>query len=508
MEFPGTKLRNRILNLILLSITFCFFLFLMGCATAPHESASPYNLPYPPSMAETFENAGPPPAMTLHPIDQLTNPIGFQHGNIQKINNPLENNHYVGILRNLVNDNGAFLTELSVFYYNPIKNFAPSLYFQKSDKSTTLNYTTWNYPRIQQLVRPQGFKYQKFLAHEYSWDGYQYASILKNLYSKSVAIQGDFPLIYNSPVESFIQYFQNKENFMKAALGRAEKYRPLMTSIFRENEIPEDLVYLSLIESGFNTHAYSTAGASGPWQLMKGTAKQYGLRVDKWVDERRDPEKSTRAAVKYLKNLYAMFGDWYLALTAYNAGEGKVAAAIQRYNSTDLWYLREKTYLKQESCDFVPKLLAAITIGKKPGEYGFAECDSSAPAPSLIKVHIPFSTDLAKIAALADISLSELKRYNPELCSTRTPPDKGGYWIKIPESKQEIFTKNFSQNKDKLKKSAPAPTVGDKHRVKPGESLGTIAQKYHTTAKQLMKLNGIKNPRALRPGQTLRIPTP
>ena len=389
--------------------------------------------------------------MTLHPIDQLTNPIGFQHGNIQKINNPVENTHYVGILRNLVNYNGAFLTELSVFYYNPVENFALSLNIQKNNKSTTPIFTTWNFTHIEQLVHPQGFKYQNFLAHEYSWDGYQYACILKNLYNKGV-IQGDFPLIYNSPVETFIQYFQNKENFMKAALGRAETYRPLMTSIFRENEIPEDLVYLSLIESGFNTHAYSPAGACGPWQLMKGTAQRYGLRVDKWIDERRDPEKSTQAAVKYLKDLYTMFGDWYLALTAYNAGEGKVAAAVQKYNSTDLWYLREKTYLKQESCDFVPKLLAAITIGKQPGEYGFAELDSSAPTPPLTKVHIPFSADLKMIADMAEISLPELKRYNPELCSGAPPRAKKGIGLKYQNQKGKFLRKNFPRTKTNSKK--------------------------------------------------------
>ncbi|HPD60499.1 MAG TPA: transglycosylase SLT domain-containing protein [Thermodesulfobacteriota bacterium] len=491
------------------SISFCFFLFLAGCATSSHQPASPYNAPYSPNLAETFESAGTPPTMTLQPIDQLTNPIGFQYGNIQKINNSPESNHYVSVLRNLVKYNGNYLTELSVFYYNPIGNFAFFLYLQKDNKSTTLIFTPWNFSHIERLIRPQGFKYQNFLAHEYSWEGYQYACILKNLYNKGV-IQSDFSLVYNSPVATFIQYFQNKENFMKAALGRAETYRPLMTSIFREHEIPEDLVYLSLIESGFNPHAYSSAGACGPWQLMKGTARRYGLRVDKWVDERRDPEKSTQAAVRYLKDLYTMFGDWYLALTAYNAGEGKVAAAIQRYNSTDLWYLREKTYLKQESCDFVPKLLAAITIGKKPGEYGFAACDSSAPIPHLTKVHIPFSVDLKMIAATAEISLSELQRYNPELCSTRTPPDRQGYWIKIPASKEEIFTKNFSQHKDQLKKSSATviDAAGGKHRVKSGETLGVIARKYNTSVSQLMKLNGIKNPHTLRLGQILRIPTP
>ena len=503
MELLGIKLINRVLNLILVSITSCFFLLLTGCATPPHQAASPYYAPSSPYVAETLTSASLPPAMTLQPIDQLTTPIGFQQGNIQKINNSLENNHYGSILRNLVNYHGDYLAELSVFYYNPIRNFALSLYRQKNNKSTTLIFTTWNFTHIGQLIRPQGFKYQSFLAHEYSWDGYQYACILKNLYNKGV-IQSDFPLIYNSPVKTFIQYFQNKENFMKAALGRAETYRPLMTSIFKEHEIPEDLVYLSLIESGFNPHAYSPAGACGPWQLMKGTARRYGLRVDKWVDERRDPEKSTQAAVRYLKDLYTMFGDWYLALTAYNAGEGKVAKAIQRYNSTDLWYLREKTYLKQESCDFVPKLLAAITIGKQPGEYGFNELGCPDPTPPLTKVHIPYSTDLKMIAALAEISLSALKRYNPELCSTRTPPDKKGYWVKIPESKKEVFTKNFSQNKDNLKKSSV--TVSGKHWVRPGETLSTIAKKYHTTVKQLMKLNGIKNPHTLRAGQTLRIP--
>ena len=516
MEFPGIQLRNRILNLILISISICF---LSGCTATPHKSASSYNFSTLSRGAD--EGGGSLPPMGLRPINQLTNPIGFQEGNIQKINDSVENTFYTGILQNLVNYNRGILAELAVFYYNPIKDFSVAFYPPKNKKSVSPIFTAWGASPVNELVHPQGFKYQSFVTHEYSWDGYQYACILKNLsakrgnypliYSSPAAkgvVQSDFPMTFNSPVESFIQYFQNKNNFMKAALGRAEKYRPLMSSIFRKNEIPEDLVYLSLIESGFNTHAYSSAGACGPWQLMKGTAQRYGLRVDRWVDERRDPEKSTQAAVKYLKNLYTMFGDWYLALTAYNAGEGKVAAAVQKYNSTDLWYLREKTYFKQESCDFVPKLLAAIAIGKQPGQYGFAEPESSATTPPLNKVNIPFSTDLKKIAAMSEISLDELKRYNPELCSTRTPPDKKGYWIKIPASKEEIFAKNFSQNKNQLKKtSATSATVSGKHRVKRGESLGTIAKKYDTTVKQLMKLNGIKNPRALQPGKTLRVPT-
>jgi len=521
MNILSIIFKNRIATLIFFGIFFCFLGYFMGCATSSNQSGSSYS--FPSFSRGGNEGGGPPPSMLLRPIDQLTYPVGFQYGSVWKINDPLENTHFNGILVNLANFNRGFLAELAVFSYNPIKDFSVAFYPPKNKKSASPIFTTWGIAAIRELIHPQGFKYQSFVTHEYSWDGYQYACILKNLYTKrgdypliynapaeKGVIRSDFPLTYNSPVASFIQYFQNKENFMKAALGRAEKYRPLMASIFREHEIPEDLVYLSLIESGFNPHAYSPAGACGPWQLMKGTARRYGLRVDKWVDERRDPEKSTRAAVKYLKNLYAMFGDWYLALTAYNAGEGKVAKAIQRYNSTDLWHLREQTYLKQESCDFVPKLLAAITIGKQPGQYGFAQYDCSVSTPPLTKVNIPFSTDLKRIASMSEISLEELKRYNPELCSNRTPPDRGGYWIKIPSSKEEIFAKNFSQNKNQLKKSAPASTVaassGEKHRVKSGESLSTIARKYHTNVNQLMKLNGIKNPRTLRPGQTLRIP--
>ena len=435
-------------------------MLLSGCATTP-KPESYYDSSGPQSAEENLTLKGYSSTKKFIPVDQLIFSLGVQHYNILNIHNPLQSYHYWGIFYN--SGNTTIATDFPLFYYNPIKNF---------------------------------------IANEYSWEGYQSAGIPSNLYGNGV-IQEDFSLINNSRVEAFIQYFQNKEDFMKAALGRAEEYRPLMTSIFKENELPEDLVYLSLIESGFNPHAYSRAGAYGPWQLMKATARRYGLRVDSWVDERRDPEKSTQAAVRYLKHLYSRFGDWSLALTAYNAGEGKVAAAIERYNSTDIWYLREKAYLKRESCDFVPKLLAAITIGKNPGEYGFDELEFSDPRLLLTKVHIPYSIELKSIAAMADISLSELKRYNPELRSWCTPPGRGGYWVKIPESKEENFAKNFSKNKEKLEKLQ----AGQKHRITPGETLTAIARQYTTSVNQLIQLNGITNPRRLRPGQTLRIPT-
>ena len=495
MESMVARLRHNVLSLI--SVSLCFF---SGCASTSKNLGAPYNL-------QREEGSGSkdypiPPIMNLNPISQLINPLGFQHLNVQQTNNPPETYRYLGILRNLNHNNGAPGATFPNFSYNPIKKFLPFFYPQKNNYGTIPIFLTWNFSYFDQLVNPHGFKYQNFLANKYSWEGFQYACIIKNLYRPEI-IQAGFPLIYNTPVEQFIQYFQNKENFLKSALGRAKKYRPLMASIFRENELPEDLVYLSLIESGFNPHAYSHSGACGPWQLMKATARRYGLRVDQWVDERRDPEKSTEAAVRYLKDLYTMFGDWYLALTAYNAGEGRVAKAIQRYNSTDLWYLREKTYLKQESCDFVPKLLAAITIGKQPEDFGFSDIQLPDPVPPLTKIHIPYSLDLKVVASMAEISLSELKRHNPELRSWCTPPGKQGYWIKIPELKKEIFSKNYSKNKGKLKKV----TKFQKHQVKAGETLGAIARKYHTTVNKIIKLNGIKNPHCLHLGQILEIPT-
>ena len=277
----------------------------------------------------------------------------------------------------------------------------------------------------------------------------------------------------------------------------------MMKSIFRENGLPEDLVFLALIESGFNPYAYSRARACGPWQFMKATGKNYGLKVDLWVDERRDPEKSTRAAAKYLKDLYKRFGDWYLAVTAYNAGEQKVANAIKRYQTTDFWLLQKKSYLKLESRNFVPKLLAAIVIGKHPEEYGFANISAQEPT-ALTSFIIPYPTELKFIAKMAGISLKTLKQYNPELHKWCTPPNKSGYPIKIPASNKEIFARNFSLNKEKF---LTARTF-HKHRIKPGETLYNIARHYNTKVTYIQKMNRIRNPRLIHPGKILIIPVP
>ncbi|MBW2605987.1 MAG: LysM peptidoglycan-binding domain-containing protein, partial [Deltaproteobacteria bacterium] len=218
---------------------------------------------------------------------------------------------------------------------------------------------------------------------------------------------------------------------------------------------------------------------------------------------RRDPEKSTRAAVKYLKVLYSRFGDWYLAITAYNAGEQKVANAIKKYKTTNYWILQKKRYLKLESRNFVPKLLAAILIGKHPEEYGFTELKFQDPVP-LTSVHIPNPTDLKFIAKMAGISLAELKRHNPALRKWCTPPRKNGYWIKIPASNKELFAQNFARNK----KNFLTSRTFHKHRIRRGETLYEIARHYNTKVVHIQKMNGIRNPRLIHPGKILLIPIP
>jgi membrane-bound lytic murein transglycosylase D len=215
-----------------------------------------------------------------------------------------------------------------------------------------------------------------------------------------------------------------------------------MRNLLRENGLPEDLVYMALIESGFNPYAYSRRKASGPWQFIYLTGKKYGLKLNYWIDERRDPEKSTIAAAKYLKDLYDLFECWYLAAAGYNAGEGKIMNAIKRYRTEDFWELTKYRYLKKETKDYVPQMIAAALIAKEPEIYGFTDIEYQDPL-RYEKVNVPEVTDLRLIAKACEISLGELKDLNPELLRWCTPPNYSDYEIKIPFGKKELFLQNF-----------------------------------------------------------------
>jgi LysM repeat protein len=287
-------------------------------------------------------------------------------------------------------------------------------------------------------------------------------------------------------------------DFFERALARSGKYRSMMAGILRSEGLPDKLVYLALIESGFSTHAYSRAQALGPWQFMRGTALQYGLTINSWLDERRDPVLSTRAAAAYLKDLHEKFGEWFLAAAAYNAGEGRVGTALQRSKTNDFWMLhQERKHLKLETRDYVPKFVAAALIARQPERYGFEEI-SYEPPMEYDEVTINQPLRLETVARLANTEVDVIKELNPALLQNFTPPLEGGFTLRLPVGSQADFLAGYEQlaGPDKIKLSL--------HRVKKGELLARIAKKYNITTKQLIKENGLKSGR-VRPGQELII---
>jgi membrane-bound lytic murein transglycosylase D len=312
----------------------------------------------------------------------------------------------------------------------------------------------------------------------------------------------DIPIVINAKVEQFIQYFQTMaRKAFSNWLARSEKYIPFMRNHLKENGLPEDLVYMALIESGFNPYAYSRSKASGPWQFIYLTGKRYGLRSNWWIDERRDPEKSTIAAAKYLKDLYDMFECWYLAAAGYNAGEGKIATAMKRYRTEDFWELTKYRYLKQETKNYVPQMIAAALIAKDPEKYGFVGIEYQEPL-RYDKVKVPEVTDLRLIAQACEVAVEEIKDLNPELSRWCTPPDFPDYEIKIPFGKKDLFLKNFET-------LYQGERVRFKiHIAKKGDSFPKIARLYRVDLEPILEINRLNKKSRLSAGMNLLIPLP
>jgi len=310
----------------------------------------------------------------------------------------------------------------------------------------------------------------------------------------------DFPIVINARVEQFIECFQTtaRERFV-TWLTRSQKYLPLMKDLLKAHGLPEDLVYLALIESGFDPYAYSRSRASGPWQFIRWTGKRYGLRVDWWVDERRDPEKSTVAAAKYLKDLYGMFDCWFLAAAGYNAGEYKIINAVKRYRTVDFWKLSEYKYLKRETKNYVPQMIAAVLIAKDPKRYGFTDIEYQEPL-RYEKVKVPELTALSLVAKACETSVEEIKDLNPELQRGVTPPNAPAYEIKIPSERKGDFSKNF----EALKPFEEPPLKT--HLVKTGETLSGIAKRHGVDLEAFLELNRLKRTSRIKTGMTLLIP--
>jgi len=309
----------------------------------------------------------------------------------------------------------------------------------------------------------------------------------------------DVPIIINESVEAYIGFFQVRirDRFEKY-LNRSGRYLGLMKEIFKKNGLPEDLVFVALIESGFNPYAYSRSRAVGPWQFIKGTGRKYGLRINAWIDERRDPVKSTHAASRYLKDLYEMFGSWPLALASYNAGEGRVKRALIKAKGEDFWDLKSTRYIRKETRDYVPKFMAATIIAKNPEHYGF-NIDYHEPLKyDEVKVDRP--TDLRLMAKAIGVSYKELKLLNPELKTTITPPNYKDYRVNLPEGTKQTFLENFHKIPEDQR------ALAFRHEVQRGQTLWGLARQYGTTISDLQELNNMGRRTRLREGEYLVVP--
>ncbi len=315
----------------------------------------------------------------------------------------------------------------------------------------------------------------------------------------------DFPITVNARVEGWIDYFTGRgRHHMERYLGRSSRYMPLMKQILKKNGLPEDLVYLALIESGFNMRAKSRARAVGPWQFVKGTGKRYGLRVDSWVDERRDFVASTEAAAKYLKDLYLMFESWYLAASAYNAGEYKILRAVDSVKTHNYWRICQSKAIRRETKDYVPKLIAASIIGKNPAKYGFEDVAYEEPiAYETISVNFPIA--LKDIAGLVDAPEDDLLDLNPELAHGMVPPDSNTYEVRVPVGSRVLVERALASMKERGT-NMTATAMPLQHVLRSGESLRSVAQKYRIRLNDLAGANNLSPREKVATGTSLIIP--
>jgi len=282
-------------------------------------------------------------------------------------------------------------------------------------------------------------------------------------------------------------------------LSRSGKYLELMQGILKEKDVPEEIVFLPLIESGFNPYAYSPARAVGYWQFIASTAKRYGLEINWWRDERRDPVKSTVAAANYLNDLYDMFGSWNLAMAAYNAGEGKILKALSRTKTDDYWSLLNTSYIRSETKNYVPKFIAASLIANSPQNFGFENLEYHLPL-NYDEVTIKLPVDLDVIAECAETSVETIKELNPELRRWCTPPDVPEYTLRVPAGEKDLFLENLSQIAEEKLFSM------DIYKAKKGDTFKKISKRTGVPVQVILELNSLEKIIPLKIGTKINLP--
>ena len=321
----------------------------------------------------------------------------------------------------------------------------------------------------------------------------------------SHATSQKIPLELNDEVQHWITYFSGKdrERFQRF-MERGERFRPQITAVLRDQGMPTEIYYQAMIESGFSSAATSRASAVGVWQFMRETGRRYGLRIDNYVDERRDPMRSTIAASLYLKDLYNVFQSWYLAMAAYNAGENRILSSIMRAKTRDFWEIARARALPEETLNYVPKFLAATTIGHDPQKFGFAALNFDA-LPQLVSVPVPSPVRLADVAAISGVTLAALREYNPHLIRGITPPGVSTYRIWVPidqaaalEGKSETLTALRVKGVSPVTALVAANLRPQYHTVARGETLAKVAALYGLSVRQLKQTNHLRSNRLTR----------
>jgi membrane-bound lytic murein transglycosylase D len=308
----------------------------------------------------------------------------------------------------------------------------------------------------------------------------------------------DFPIDLNDKVLAWVHAFTtDKRAFMERTLSRASQYLPMVRQIFAEERIPTDLAYLAVIESGYINSAHSYAKAVGMWQFMRATGRVYGLGGNAWVEERRDPVKATRAAARYLRKLYEISGDWYLALAGYNAGPLTTERASLNLGSHNFWDMYRSRWLRNQTKNYVPELCAAILVGRFPERYGLKV--EQLPPYAYETVEVDRMTSLPVLARFADTDVEALKGLNPELLRPSTPP--GHYTLRVPPGQSGVTARALAR--------IPASQRLDfkSYRIRKGDSLARVAVRFNLSAEDLLAVNSITRAQ-FRAGRVIKVPPP
>lgn len=343
---------------------------------------------------------------------------------------------------------------------------------------------------------------EQYAASYADLDSFRLSDKTKTIVDKELlAIPGD----YNPMVEKWIAYFQGSgRRHMEKYLARMTRYEKLMKRVLTENGLPEDLFYIALIESGFNGIARSHAQAVGYWQFIRGTGKRYGLKINAFMDERRDPVLATQAAAEYFKGLYGLFNSWYLSMAAYNVGEGRVKREIMKHNTNDFWEIARLRALPMETVNYVPKYIAARMIASNPERYGFDEIDY-LPAIEFDHITVDFPVNMRKLAEAMNVNYEDFKALNPKYKGEIAPVYEGKLIIRIPAGMQQVASEQVVNCK-----SDGSQFVADgdtrEYKIRSGETISSIARKFRTTVAYLRDLNDLPRRKKLRVGMRILVP--